>query len=266
MSKYKMVALDLDGTLLNNKSEISQKNIEILRSLHQDGIEIIIATGRTFLTSKQYGKILDLPIHMICSNGAIIKDLKEEKTIYSKSIKIEETEKLLKFGIQNKINVTVYEDSMIYLNEKSDFLVNLFQQYEIPHMISKNLINKIERDPQMVIFRDYMDNIAHLEKFIKEEGMSLSLTHSTPHSVEIMADGVNKYSGVSYYAKMKGIKNEEIITMGNSMNDYEMLKYSGLGIAMKNSDELLLEKFSNLSEKDNDENGVYEELYKIFYN
>ena len=115
----------------------------------------------------------------------------------------------------------------------------------------------IKENPYLIVFKDSLDKINTIKEKIRIElKLPISYTMSTPNSLEFMAEGVSKASSLEYLTNILNIKSDETLAIGNSLNDLDMLRWAGIGIAMKNSDHSLLEKWSSMSEYDNNNDGV----------
>ena len=95
MSKYKLIAFDMDGTLLNSEKRISERTLEAVNRAFDAGKEVILSTGRCVAELREYFKRIPRLRYVVCSSGAILYDVKEEKILYSNSISIELAEKIL---------------------------------------------------------------------------------------------------------------------------------------------------------------------------
>lgn len=254
MSPYKLVAIDMDGTLLNDNKEISCRNKEKIYQLIKEGIHVVLATGRTFGSASRYAAELGLDIPIITYNGSLVKEVITEKVIYSKQILNNVAREVLTIGEKLKVCSRVYVDDIPFIEEDAEELKLLYQEHGISYRVVGKLSENIDGDPYMIIFGDYTGEIKEAVECLRH--LPVSVTSSTAGSIEIMAGGVSKAKALEYLAGMLKIDRSEIIAIGNSLNDYEMISWAGLGVAMKNSDEELLQKWNIVSQYDNNEDGV----------
>jgi len=254
VSPYKLVAVDMDGTLLNDNSEISSRNREKILQMVKEGIHVVFATGRTFRSASRYARELGLDIPIITYNGSLIKEVITEKVIYSKRILNNVAREILAIGEKLKVYIRVYVDDILFIEEETEEMKSFFQNHNIRYKAVGKLSENIDDTPYMIIFQDHMEKINKAVECLK--CLPVSVTSSTANSIEIMAEGVSKAKALEHLANILGIDRDEIITVGNSLNDYEMISWAGLGVAMKNSDEQLLHKWSIISQYDNNEDGV----------
>lgn len=264
MSQIKMVAVDMDGTLLNNSSEISEKNQYAINELVRKGIKIIFATGRTFKSAQHYAKQINLDLPMITYNGALIKKILSEEELFSSKIDLEASKKLFRFAEKNNIYVKTYIDDVLYVAKDSEEASRFSIRHRIPYKVVGNFSENISERVYMIVSIDSAENINKLKQdFLQYETDSMSYTTSTTYSLEIMSSSISKGKSLEKLCSKMNIERNQVLAMGNSLNDLEMLKWAGVGIAMKNSDESLLSRHCLVSSHSNEEDGVYYQLKEL---
>ena len=274
---YKLIALDLDGTLLTDDKMILEDNINTIRNIHNLGVEIVIATGRRYWSAKQLTSELGFNFVIMANNGNIVRNISDERLIITKYLDIDDFYTLIKEGRKRGIYPIIHVD---HYDEGYDIMI----EYEIKNSkygsyMSKNLdrYKKIEDslnyEDDKVLAVCYSGDIAILKEFeifIKTKYPNKYSSHIMSKLVasggllEIMHPLGSKWLSLKEYANNKGIKSEEIIAIGDDNNDIDMIKNVGLGIAMKNSSENLKTYANLITEKDNNEAGVGHILNKIF--
>lgn len=265
VAKIKLVAIDMDGTLLNDQLEVGTRTKKKINELVQKGIYVILATGRTFKAAQHYAIDLELNVPIITYNGALIKNVITEGIIYSSKLDVDTAKKVIQLGEKEKIYTKVYVDDTLWVEEDNEEAKLFISQHRINYEVKGKLSENIDKEPYMVVFKDTIDKISKIrEVFAKEELPGISHTFSTPYSLEIMSEGVSKQTALQQLATKLGITREEILAIGNSLNDYDMLEWAGHGVAMKNSDKALLDIWNNISEYTNNEEGVAYILDKFF--
>ena len=274
IKNIKYIALDFDGTLLNDDLEILPKTKEALLKVQDKGINLIVASGRPVEGIIKYAKELKIDKHhglIIASNGAIIYDCLEEKDIFENKFSAEEVkyilEKLKKFEIYpflvtetdlyvdniesstletkshlGKTNVIEWEASLgnYKVNEVGDLATYVnFPVYKI----------NASADP------DYIDK--HFKEFDKEISDVAYCARTLSFSLEFIKKGISK----GHALEKINAKPEEIIAFGDSMNDLEMMKYAKYGVAMKNAMPEVKDIAFEITDSNNDE-GIYKFLEK----
>lgn len=276
--KYKLVAIDLDGTLLNEEKKVSKENKAILKELMNRGVEVIIATGRRYYSAKKLVSELDMSNSTIlANNGSIIRDLKTDSIIKTKYFDHEDYYSLIREGKDRELHAITHVD---HYCEGYDILVEL----EKTDTRYKNYLNDIANryrtiddllkysNPKAVAIV-YTGELEKLKEF--QENLNLKykgkynayLMHNLTNvgtMLEIINARGSKWVSILEHAMAKGIKREEIVTIGDDNNDIEMIKNAGLGIAMKNATHEVKKASDMVSEKTNDESGAGLALKKVF--
>lgn len=275
--KYKMVVLDLDGTLLDDEKNISEKNIKILNDLHNKSIEIVIATGRNYYMAKMLTeKIKSIEPVILANNGAIIRRSVNDELIESNYLDPEEFKKIYKKGLEYNLNPIVHVDEyfngydLIY--EKEDY-ENTYKGY-IKKDYNRALNKKFDFGINNILAVCYFDEHDKLLNFgveMKENGKNkyntiVNRNISKRVLIEFLHPEGCKWCALKKYAITKNIKANEIVTIGDDNNDIEMLQNSGLGIAMINGTNESKKAAFRISKCDNNNSGVYYELSEIFKN
>ena len=167
-------------------------------------------------------------------------------------------DKVLEHAHNNEIYMKVYIDDCFYVTEKNELNEWSAKNHDMEYKVIKNFNSEIFEDINLLImFYDHEIDEEHLEEFAH---LNVEVTTSMPKSIELIPKGVSKASGLRQLKKHLDIKQEEILAIGNSFNDLSMLQFAGRGIAMKNSDPILLNSFDNISQFTNNEEGVYKIL------
>jgi len=274
--KYKLICIDMDGTLLDNKHEISEENIKALKEAQARGVIIAVTTGRLFASANYYYSLLGIEGPIIASNGTYIRETSSAKFIFKDVFTFEESKEL--YEILCKTTLTPYfytyntaitpkafpanhtymifnkdvpQDSRIKFRVSED-LMPLLKEYE--DEILKAIV--IEEDDTETLFR-VKEEIKALNKF--------EVVSSGANNFEIMKKGSSKGSAVKRLAESLNIKQEEVICIGDNENDLSMIRYAGLGIAMENGVDLL-KKEANYITDTNLNSGVAKAIRKFVLN
>jgi len=262
---FKLVAIDIDGTLIDDDFKVSKRTVDKIRALRDRGVNVTLATGRTYRSAKQYTDILNIDDPIICYNGALVKDNSNGNIIYDARLPLDISKKIIGFGEKEKLDIKVYTDDTLYVEDDDERTREICKNHKIDYKVIGKLSENIEKGAQMIILIEDEERIREIRKKIDSMDIkNVSYTMSTPRSLEFGAPGVNKGNALKVLADKYGIESKEILAIGNSLNDLGMFKYAGTGIAMKNSDRILLEEWDKVSEYDNNEEGVFHILDKYF--
>ena len=286
---YKIVTIDLDGTLLNSLGEISEENIMALRKCIEKGVEIVLTSGRVVSSIKNFANEIGKNNYLISGNGSTVYDINNEKIIYQNTIPKEKVLKIIEICEANSIYYSVYTEKGIVtksLNynilfyhkenlkkvntEKTN--INIVQNiYDYIENLENNKISKISIcDKDKMVFDSILKKLKTIENLdILEVGhMSRKYIENGTEIVpiefyytEITNENVNKWEAIKFLIERLNIKPEEVIAIGDNINDKEMLENAGLGVAMGNAAPYIKE-FADDVTLDNDNNGVAKAVEK----
>lgn len=273
---YKLIAIDLDGTLLDDKKNISDKNVTLIRNLIDRGYEIVIATGRRYWEAKNFVKNIDSSIVILANNGNIVRELKDDKVLIKKYLDLDDFKKVIresrKMELYPLLLIDDYENGIDIVVEKgniSEFHNIYLSRAEKRYKKVKDFLNMDSVNILSVVYAGYKKDMERLSNYINQSYPNIYKTHLMENIkvaealLEIMNPLGDKWLSLLDYAKEKCIDKSEIIAIGDDNNDVEMVKNAGLGIAMKNGSKLIKEVADIITEKDNNESGLAYELKKV---
>lgn len=235
--KYKLVVLDLDDTLLDKEHRVPDRTKKILNKLETRGIKIVIATGRMHCSAVPYMEQIGLSGLMITYNGAYIKDTSDETLFYHQPIKKNTALNIIKEAEEAGLHINLYIDDRLFVKEQNEYC----QLYEditgIRAEVVGNLSDYIYDDPtKLLIITKDRDKQQYYQKYFREKyQVGLEVTESKSYFIEFMSRGVSKGKAVEIVADKFSLDLAEVIAIGDSWNDLEMIKTAGLGIAMENA-------------------------------
>lgn len=260
---YKLIAIDLDGTLLRNNHDISEYSKEILKQLDKKGLKIVIATGRSYSSARH--KILDLTLNqpVVCYNGAMIRNGKTHEILEHSSLKSEISRKLIEIARRDDIHFHGFYNGE-FLHEKVTESSKLYQKTSGLEGQVVNFDNYYDHEYTKGMFIADHEVLVPIEKEIRELfGDSIYMAFSKPFFLEVMDSSASKANALNRIIKKEGIKQEEVLAFGDGLNDAEMLEFAGKAIVMKNGVDALKEKYEN-TKYTNNEDGVAKYLEEMF--
>lgn len=274
----KLLALDLDGTLLDSRGKIPEKNIEAIRRAEAIGVLVTIATGRRFRDALPVGLQMQLNAPLITHNGALLKYAQTLETVAASIIPNETVRRILQtgkdFGADAMISADPTGKGVLFYDRISAENVPL-QKYiawskslhgaeaeEAVHHV-ENLEDVLEENETVhVSFSGGCATMAHLEMILKNE-LEVSATILTTvyprlnfTLIDILPPDASKGIGVAKLASLNDLTAENIMVIGDNFNDLEMLEYAGTPVLMGNAAPELLTREEFYTTLSNDENGV----------
>lgn len=288
---YKLVTVDLDGTLLNNYGEVTENTKEKIKKTQEKGVEIMIASGRPIDSIKTIAEEINSKKYFIAGNGAIIYDIQKEKIIYEKYIPRQKIIEIAKICEENNISYNIYTEKNIITQ---DLKYNVLYYYKENLKKDANKITSIIKvdsileyvknepnikclkitvcDENQTIFKsivrrlraieniDVMD-VSHMSRKVFKQGTEdIEIGY---FYTEISSTQVNKWQAIKYLLPILQIKPEEVIGIGDNINDKEMIENAGLGVCMGQSTPVIKEISDEITDS-NTEEGVANVLEKIF--
>ncbi len=271
---YKLVCLDLDGTLLNSERKIDEETLQYLRKLSEEGVHIAIATGRAAFDAKYHAKLINDNTYFICSNGSAGGFTKSRKLFFEECLDEQALIELCEIADEYKIKPIMYTKNYIICTGLKELILHHYFMFKSGSKSRKNL--KFVHGTKGFL-RQYRKKNLKIQKsifFIFDKEMLSTVADTLPNDIyekaqtskeclEISRIGVNKSFGVKKLAEKLNIKPEEIIAFGDSENDREMLKFVGKGVAMWNASKAIRDIADEITES-HDEQGIYLKLKEIF--
>lgn len=273
---FKMICIDMDGTLLGKGRKISDYSKQIIKEAYKKGIEIVITTGRIYNNAAYFSELLGVKSPVIAANGAIVREKNTDNIIYSSPMKTEECIEVARFLKSKKVSFHFYTLDTIYCNSKlNKFLTKIymksklqFENYKIEYKVVKENSEweKIFKENEDQITKCIAFSLNHKKIFeIKEklkDHNGIVYYGAGRKSVEINAQNASKGNAVKALAEYYNISPEQIMCIGDNENDISMLKYAGLAVAMENAVEDA-KKVSNYITDSNKEDGVAKAIQKF---
>lgn len=264
MSNFKMVCLDIDGTLLNSNHKISPKVKDTIKIVaNEKRIPVILVSARMPKGIAFLQRELEIEQPIICYSGALILD-KNGGIVSKESIPVSSFEEIYKLVRNFNIHISLYKDDEWYVEELDEWAEQESEITNIAPIIMdfKALIELWRKEgtgPNKILIMANPSEIDMLKKNIKYHNLNIYPSKAT--YLEIMPIEASKTSAISSLQKIFNIERSEIIAMGDNYNDIDMIEYAGLGIAMGNAPEDV-KKHANDVTLTNDEDGVAEAIKK----
>jgi len=259
---YKLVATDLDGTLLNSNHKISKRNFETIKRLEEAGIIVCLASGRMYKSMLPYIIELGINTKTIAYNGAMIAD-ENSNVIYEKSVPTDFTNEIIKHALEHELHLNYYLDDNLY-SLKDDKWLKLYGDRTGMYA---DIVNTYptHKPPTKLLIIDEPEKISELyEELSFKFGHEVYVTISNIEYLEFMPKGADKGSALKKLAEFYNIKQEEVIFLGDASNDLPAIEWAGMGIAMNTSPKNVLSAAKKIAPNDADTDGFSIVLEEIF--
>lgn len=268
---YKVVAFDLDGTLLNSERQISPESIIAIERLREQGVQIILVTGRHHVAVRAYHYQLQLDTPVICCNGTYLYDFKEDRVVHGAPLTQLQARRVLEIMNDDAINMLMYTTDAMNYQYLDDHLRELWTwanqlKPELRPVLREVQLNQlVDRGDVIWKFVACGEDPAHVQKMVSrlEQQMELSCEWSWHNRVDISAAGNTKGNRLSQLLNDWQISPEQVMAFGDNGNDVSLIQLAGFGVAMGNAvDEL--KQAADWVTLNNDDNGISHALNKFF--
>lgn len=237
--KCKLLALDLDDTLLGNDSKISPRNMAAIRKAAAKGIMIVIATGRMFRSALPYARELEVNLPLITYHGALIKKAGSSEVLRHCPVPLDAALEILELGEEKGFHLNLYCHDRLFVAEDNESTHYYRTIASVPVELVGNLTRfllKERTEPTKLTIINLDGRFTELQQLLRERYSSrLSILQSRPYFLEITRKEATKGQALKFLSEKEGISAEEIVAIGDSYNDLDMLQFAGTGVAVANA-------------------------------
>ena len=233
-NKIKMVATDIDGTIVKWDAGFSDGVKKCIKKLQENGIKVVLVTGRMHCATNHIVEELGLNTPVVSYQGGLIKDT-DGTTLYRQNLDSKIAQEVIEWAQKQDIHINLYIDDKLYVEKDNDCVKKYTDGKFVSYTVCPFETLKIE-NVNKILAIDY-DDAERVTGWVKElQGKypELYIVKSTPFFCEIGSADAKKSLGVEFLAKKWGFKKEEILTIGDQNNDIELLKAGGVKVAMGN--------------------------------
>ena len=261
----KLIAFDLDGSLLNGKHQLDDKTVEAVKKVREKGIKTLVATGRMYCSAKPHTDKLGIPDPIITYNGALVIDPKDQKELFHDPIPFKIAKKITEMVVENGYHLQLYIDDKLYVAENNEFTQRYADISGIEANAVGNLDEFLEEEPtKMLIIEEDEDKQTEINNFlIKNFSDQIELASSYPSFIEITKKDISKAVPLKKIVADYNLKREEVMAFGDGLNDLKMIEWAGTGIAMENAHSELIEHADDIA-PDHNQLGIARYLKKYF--
>ncbi|MBP3869906.1 MAG: HAD family phosphatase [Faecalicoccus sp.] len=262
------ILLDIDGTLTNDKKEITPKTREALLKVQKQGVRLALASGRPDQGLVKYAKVLEMDKHngiFICYNGAKVMNCETGEVYFDQAMTVEEGKAVLEHMKKFKVSPIVAEGEYMYTNDVySGFLERNGDPINIIEYESRSNGYILCEKRDLVEFADFPINKiltagepdymkAHYEQMQEPFKDTLSCMFTSPVYFEFTAKGIDKAKAIDTVFGKLGYEAVELMAFGDAQNDLSMLKYAGVGVAMANAVDVVKDAADYITLSNNDD-------------
>lgn len=258
--KYKLLVLDLDGTLTNKKKVITEHTRRTLIEAQERGVKIVLASGRPTYGVAPLADELELQKYegyILSYNGGEIIDWKTNELMYEKVLDPEVLPYLYQCAKDNDFAIVSYDGKYVLTEHPDDeyVLKEAILNVMTPKKVD-NFLDAIQHPVAKCLIVGEPTRLAVLEKEMYEHLKDrMGVFRSEPYFLELVPKGIDKAQSLAVLLEEIGMTKDEMIAVGDGFNDLSMIKYAGLGVAMANAQEVVRQNADYIT-LSNEEDGV----------
>ncbi len=271
-NEIKLIALDLDGTTLRSDKTIADKTKEVLKAAMQKGVHVMIATGRGYSSIPKELKSIEGIEYAVCANGADVRRLADEKSIYNAFLEEEAARAVIDHFKKDGKDIEVFTDGKAYVSQREyDDVVSGRSKFRDKEYMEKT------RHPLQDIYNFAYEHATKIEnisvffpgKSQKQEiwnGLlgikNITITSSFPYNVEVGGAHTSKANALLHMLDEFGLAADQMMCCGDGQNDIQMFHVAGIAVAMGNADDIVKNEADFVTDT-NDNDGVAKAIEKF---
>ncbi len=270
MKRFELIALDMDGTTLNKKGEISEANRIAINEIYKMGIKVSLISGRSMESLTKYAHILGIDGYHGAMNGNIVFDVKSSEKLIEHHVDVEILKQLIKISQVTTSILVVFIDDDTYVEDLSHPFAGILQKFTDRKLIEMGdaldflcLNAALDKVTKIAFLNEYEDLLKLKNTELLPFHNSLNMVFSLPFCLEIFSRTASKGSCLLEICNLYGIDPKNTLAMGDAENDIEMLKNSGYGISPANCMPTVIEYADEITTT-NEKNAVAEVIKKYF--
>ncbi|HHV62597.1 MAG TPA: HAD family phosphatase [Firmicutes bacterium] len=239
----RLVAIDLDYTLLNNKLEIPDAARDAIQAAVKRGTTITLASGRMYRSTVRFAEELGLDVPLITYNGAMTKSSRSRQLYHHLPVPFDLALDVIRYAKQEGIHINIYLDDNLYVEKLSPEAIGYATRSGVEATPVGDLTEFLKADPTKLLFvADEKVIDKHIPVVKERFGDKLNVVRSMPIYIEVTNKGVSKGTALKSLAAQLGIPREEVLAIGDSENDLDMIEYAGTGVAVANAVDIVRDR------------------------
>jgi Cof subfamily protein (haloacid dehalogenase superfamily) len=262
---YRLLALNIDGTLLQSNGKLHKSTKEAVEYVQQKGILVTLVTSRSFPSARKVARALKIKLPLVSQQGAFISGV-QEKPLYVKKINEVVTYDTVRFLEEFPCQIRLVTEQFSLANKlkiNNDLLAKtvftsgdpVFYSQQFVSSLSESLHEQALTPSKIEVYFEENSDLQDVKKALSKMYSEIDPIELDSLRLDIVPSGVSKLSGLSYLGSHLGIKNEEMVVIGDSLDDIPMLEAVGLGVAMGNS-KVEVKKAADWITRSENEHGV----------
>lgn len=236
--RIRMVAVDLDGTLLTDRKEIGPRSAAALRAAAAAGVRVVLASARPACSARPYAASLGLDTPLVCYNGALVKE-RRGGVLLSRPLPAETVADLAAFCAAGRLYAKVFLDDLFVVALATEETPRYAAAYRVPYREAGDLSAWAGRErPEVFSFVIHArpEDLEGLRHRLEGRFAGRIACHCpNEHAIHVSAPEASKLAAVAFLARGRGIAPAEVLAIGDGANDLELIRWAGVGVAVANA-------------------------------
>ncbi|MCL2081480.1 MAG: Cof-type HAD-IIB family hydrolase [Oscillospiraceae bacterium] len=254
--RYRLIASDCDGTLINSDHELTERTKTAIDRCMDAGAVFVLATGRPTYAVQWFVDMFDRDMPIVTYNGSFAMMSKTQKILLEVTLPAELCREAITLGRERGMGVITYVDHKLYVAERNAWTDDYARFFNVGAAVTENISDVVKNGASKVLWIKDAGSISDIyaETQTRFAGR-LNCFTSTPFLFEFISTGASKGAAIKKIGGLYGIGPEEMIAVGDGFNDVDMIEYAGLGIAVKNAPKGVKDAADEIAPS-NDDDGV----------
>jgi len=257
---FKLIAIDLDGTLLNSDLKISPRAAAAIQAAERKGVKVTLCTGRMYVSASRYAQELGLNIPLVTYNGALVKNSLGHEVLYEKNLPLKEARYVVEVCREFDCQLNVYFEDKLYVEKGNSWAKRYANKVNVPLNEVDDLLDFLKMSPIKILAMGEEEILHMLRKRLADREIYITRSHS--YFLEMLNPEATKGKGLAAVAENLAIDRKNIMAIGDNENDIEMFKYVGYSVAMANASDDI-KSHADYVTKNNNDDGVAEAIEKL---
>lgn len=267
--RYRLLVLDIDGTVTNSQKQVTEKTRKAIFGLEEKGVQVAIASGRHPRGVLPIARVLNFHRtgnFILAFNGAKIMDVRQNTCVYERRLPSYLPARLWRDAKKYGLGILTYKEEALIAGTEPDVYMELESRIsQIPIEYHQDFGRFVNFPVNGCLFTGPPEDIEAIEPVLAHRYFhETQIFRSEPCFLEVVPKNVDKAYSLKHLLEILGIEREEMVCCGDSFNDISMIRYAGLGVAMANAREEVKDVAAYITERDNDHDGIAEVIERFF--
>ncbi len=268
MANYKLLVLDLDGTLVTGKKDITQYTVDVLRQAQQQGVRVVLASGRPTHGIMPMARQLEIASYggfIMSFNGGMIIDAASGEVVYQATLPAEVIAPLYEMSSEAGAVISTYRDEFVICEQPDDKYMSI--EISLTRMTAcpvESFVDAVDFAATKCLAVGDPERLIGLREQVMERfSHCMNAFRSEPFFLELVPKGIDKALSLSRLLDHLKLSRDEVVAIGDGFNDLSMIEFAGLGVAMANAQEQVRQAANYITPLSNDEDGVADFIHKF---